>query len=91
MDDNALKQVPREDGKNKEDVTQRIKEAKVMFNNKKQLMCSNNLNLEMKKELIKIGIWSVALRESETWALGKHEERVVNAFETWCWRKMLKM
>ena len=42
MDDNAPKQVPKskylgsiitEDGKNKEDVTQRIKEVKVMFNN----------------------------------------------------------
>jgi hypothetical protein len=44
MDDGALKQVPKfkylggiftEDGKNKEDITRRIKEAKVMFNNKK--------------------------------------------------------
>ena len=42
MYDNALKQVTKfkqlgsiitEDGKNKEDITQRIKEAKVMFNN----------------------------------------------------------
>ena len=43
MDDDALKQVPQfsylggtftEDGKNKEDIIQRIKGAKVMFNNK---------------------------------------------------------
>jgi len=41
-DDNALNQVPKskyigriitEDGKSKEDIIQRIKEAKVMFNN----------------------------------------------------------
>ena len=31
-------------------------------------------------------IWSVALYGSETWTLGKSEEWVVNAFETWCWR-----
>ena len=36
-------------------------------------------------------IWSVALYGSETWTLGKNEERVVNAFETWCWRRMLKI
>ena len=30
-----------------------MKEAKVMFNNKKQLLCSNNLNLEIKKETYK--------------------------------------
>jgi len=43
IDDNALKQVPKfkylgsiitEDGENREDIIQRIKEAKVMFNNK---------------------------------------------------------
>jgi hypothetical protein len=28
---------------------------------------------------------------SETWTLGKNEERVVNAFETRCWRRMLKI
>jgi len=55
MDDDALKQVPKfrylvsifiEDGEIKEDIIQRIREAKVMFNNKKQLLCSNNLSLK---------------------------------------------
>ena len=54
MDDSALKQVPKfkylgstfiEDGKNKEDIIQRIKQTGVMFNNKKQLLCSNNFSL----------------------------------------------
>jgi hypothetical protein len=36
-------------------------------------------------------IWSVAFYGSETWTLGKNEERVINAFETWCWRGMLKI
>jgi len=94
--DDALKQVPKfkylgsiftEDGKNKENTIQRIKDAKVMFNNKKQLLCSNSLSLEMKKELIKSCIWSVALYGSETWTL----EKMKNAFETWCWRIMVKI
>ena len=36
-------------------------------------------------------IWSVAVYGSETWTLGKNEERVINAFETWRWRRMLKI
>jgi hypothetical protein len=36
-------------------------------------------------------IWSVAVYGSETWTLGKNEERVINAFQTWCWRRMLKI
>ena len=62
-----------------------------MFSNKKQLLCSNALSLGTKKELIERCIWSVALYGPETWALGKNEQRVVNAFETWCWRRMLKI
>ena len=90
MDDNALKQVPKfkylgsiftEDGKNKEDIIRRIKEAKVMFNNKKQLLCLNNLSLEMKKKLIESCIWSVAVCGSETWIIEKNEERLVNALK----------
>ena len=58
MDDDVLKQVPKfkylgsiftEDGENKEDIIQRVKEAKIIFNNRKQLLCSNNLGLEIKK------------------------------------------
>jgi hypothetical protein len=100
MDDNALRQLPTfkylgsiftEDRKNKEDIIQRIKEAKVMFNNKKQLLFSNNLSFELKNKPIQSCIWSVALYGSETWTVGKNEERVINAFETGCWRRMLKI
>ena len=35
--------------------------------------------------------WSVAVHGSETWILGKNEESVVNAFETWSWRGMLQI
>jgi hypothetical protein len=100
MDECALNQVSKfkylcstitEGGKNREDIMQRIREAKVSFNYKKQLFCSNNLSLETKKTLIKSCIWSVALYGSEKWTLVKNEKRVINAFETRCWRSMLKI
>jgi len=45
----------------------------------------------MKKKLIKSCIWSVAVYGSETGTVGKNEKRIINAFETWCWRRMLKI
>jgi hypothetical protein len=45
----------------------------------------------MKKKLKESCIRSVAFYGSETWTLGKNEERVLNAFETWCWRRTLKI
>ena len=44
----------------------------------------------MKKKLIESCIWSVALYGSETRTLGKNEERFINVFETWSWRRTLK-
>jgi hypothetical protein len=45
----------------------------------------------MKKKSTKSCVWSVAFNGSETWTVGKNEERVVTAFETWSWRRMLKI
>ena len=70
---------------------QQIKDAKVMFNNEKQLLCSNKFSLEKKKKFINSCIWSVAFYGQETWTLGKNEEMAINAFETWCWRRMIKI
>jgi len=51
----------------------------------------NNLSLEIKKKPTKRCILSVAVCGSEAWTVGKNEQRVVNAFETWCWRGILKI
>jgi hypothetical protein len=40
-------------------------------------------------KFIKSCILSVVVCGSETWTLGKHEERVVNGFETSCWREII--
>ena len=45
----------------------------------------------MKKKHIKSCIWNVALCGSETRTVGKYEERIIDAFETWCWRRKLKI
>jgi len=47
--------------------------------------------LEINKKHIKSCIWIVAVYGSETRTVGKNEGRVVNAFETWSWRGMLKI
>jgi len=38
-----------EDGKNKQDIIQGVKEGKSMFDSKNQLLCLNNISLEMIK------------------------------------------
>ncbi|KAI5734139.1 hypothetical protein M8J77_003012 [Diaphorina citri] len=76
-----------ENAKSTTDVKQRIAQAKVAFLKKKTLLCSNNININIRKTLV----WSVALYGSETWTIGKREQDRIEAFEMWCWRRMMKI
>jgi hypothetical protein len=53
--------VLREDGKSNCDIIQQIAEAKVMFNDENQLLCSNNISFVIKKRRIQSGIWGVVI------------------------------
>uniref|UniRef100_A0A8D8VM69 Reverse transcriptase domain-containing protein n=1 Tax=Cacopsylla melanoneura TaxID=428564 RepID=A0A8D8VM69_9HEMI len=75
-----------EDGKTTSDVRQRIGQAKAAFHKKKTLFCSNNMNIELRKQLIKSLVWSVALYGAETWTVSKNDKKRIEVFEMWCWR-----
>ena len=62
-----------------------------MFNDKKQLLCSSNLSLEMKKKLLKFVFGVLLFEDQKQGPWEKNEERVVNGFETWSWRGMSKI
>ncbi|KAL4083943.1 hypothetical protein QTP88_029259 [Uroleucon formosanum] len=36
-------------------------------------------------------VWSVALYGCETWVLNKAEQKFLESFEMWCWRRMLRV
>ena len=36
-------------------------------------------------------VWSVLLSESEAWTMNKQMEKKIEAFEVWCWRRLLKI
>ncbi|VVC25739.1 Hypothetical protein CINCED_3A024328 [Cinara cedri] len=45
----------------------------------------------MQETLIKSFVWSISLYGAETWAILKAERKNIEAFETWCWRRALKI
>jgi hypothetical protein len=61
--------------------------AKAAFNKKKNLFTSK-LDLNLKKKLVKCYIWSIALYGVETWTLRKVDQKYLESFEMWCWRRM---
>jgi hypothetical protein len=40
---------------------------------------------------MKCYIWSIAMYDAETWTLWKVDQKYLQSFELWCWRKMEKV
>jgi len=68
----------------------RIAMAKAAFNKKRALFTST-LDVELRKKLVKCYIWSIALYGAETWTLRAVDQKHLESFEMWCWRRMEKI
>jgi hypothetical protein len=64
--------------------------AKAAFNKKRGLFTST-LDLELGKKIVKCYIWSIALYGAETWTLRAVNQKQLECFEMWCWRRMEKI
>ena len=47
--------------------------------------------LETKVKLVKVLVFHIVLYGAETWTMRKHERRKIDAFELWCWRRVLRV
>jgi len=68
----------------------RIAMAKAAFNKKRALFTST-LDLELRKKLVKCYVSSIALYGAETWTLRAVDQKHLESFEMWCWRRMEKI
>jgi len=59
--------------------------------NKKRTLFTSTLDLGLRKKLVKCYIWSIALYGAETWTLRAVDQKHLERFEMWCWRRMEKM
>ena len=48
-------------------------------------------SLPTKVSLVKIMVFPVVMYGCESWTIKKSEHQRVNAFELWCWRRLLKV
>jgi hypothetical protein len=71
------------------EIKSRIAIAKAAFNKKKTLSTSK-LDINLRKKLVKCYICSIALYGAEKWTLRKVDQKYLESFEMWCWRRMEK-
>jgi len=64
--------------------------AKSAFS-KRRILFTSTLDLELRKNLVKFYIWSIALYGAETWTLRAVDQKHLQSFEMWCCRRMEKI
>ena len=55
------------------------------------ILKSRDITLPTKVRLVKAMVFLVVMYECESWTIKKAEHRRINAFELWCWRRLLRV
>ena len=55
------------------------------------ILKSRDITLPTKVHLVKAMVFSVVMYGCESWTIKKAERRRIDAFELWCWRRLLRV
>ena len=55
------------------------------------ILKSRDITLPTKVRLVKAVVFSVVMHRCESWTVKKAECRRIDAFELWCWRRLLRV
>ena len=55
------------------------------------ILKSRDITLSTKVHLVKAMVFPVVMYGCESWAVKKAEHRRIDAFELWCWRRLLRV
>ena len=55
------------------------------------ILKSRDITLPTKVHLVKVMVFPVVMYGYESWTVKKAERRRIDAFELWCWRRLLRV
>ena len=55
------------------------------------MLKSVDVTLLTKVRIVKVMVFPVVMYDSESWTIKKVEHQRIDAFELWCWRRLLKV
>ena len=61
------------------------------MNNLDSILKSRDITLPTKVSLVKAMVFPVAMYGCESWTIKKAEHRRIDAFQLWCWRRLLRV
>ena len=80
-----------EDGDWSHEIKRRLLLGRKAVTNLDSILKSRDITLPTKVRIVKAMCFSVIVYECESWTLKKAEQRRIDAFELWCWRRLLRV
>ena len=79
------------DGECSHEIKRRLLLGKKVLINLDSMLKSINITLPTKVHLVKAMFFPVVMYGCETWTVRKAEHQRMDAFELWCWRRLLRV
>ena len=79
------------DGECSHEIKRRLLLGRKVMTNLESMLKSRDLTLPTKVCLVKAMVFPVVMYGCESWTVKKAEHRRIDAFELWCWRRLLRV
>ena len=79
------------DGDYSPEIKRRLLLGRKAMTNQDSILQSRDITLPTKVHLVKVMVFPVVMYGCESWTIKKTEHRRIDAFELWCWRRLLRV
>ena len=79
------------DGDCSHEIKRRLLLGRKVMTNLDNILKSRDITLSTKVRLVRAMVFPVVMYGCESWTIKKAERRRIDAFELWCWRKLLRV
>ena len=79
------------DGNYSHEIKRRLLPAREAMTNLDSILKSRDITLPTEVHLVKAMVFPVVMYGCESWIIKKAERRRIDAFELWCWRRLLRV
>ena len=79
------------DGDSNHEIKRRLLLGRKVMTNLDSIFKSRDITLPTKVSLVKAMVFRVVMYGCESWTIKKAEHQRINAFELWCWRRLLRV
>ena len=79
------------DGDCSQEIKRHLLHGRKVITNRYSIFKSRDITLPTKVHLVKAMVFPVVMYGCESWTVKKAEHRRIDAFELWCWRRLLRV